>query len=164
MLEQWITFSLTNFTLVMFDLAVVFIILHRLIVGKALRESEIIFRWMVLFGLGFSGIYTFIVHAFFQSISAQNVGWAVSPFQTEVAMANLAFGVLGILSFKASLGFRLATTIGSVIWLWGDAINHIYLMVQSNNYHIGNAGSWMWMDIIIPLLLLVSVLHLRQGK
>ena len=42
--------------------------------------------------------------------SAPAVGWAPSPFQYEVGIADLTIGILGLGAFRASYGFRLATT------------------------------------------------------
>lgn len=160
----WLSMILSNFDLFMFDVAVVFIIFHRLIAGRRHLESEIVFRWIALFALGFTGIYAFIMHAFYPDLAATNIGWKPSPFQFEVALADLTIGVLGILSFLASYGFRLATVIASICFLWGAAAGHINQMIVTNNYALGNSGSWFWMDILIPLILLVCIIKLRPGK
>ena len=159
MQTNWIAWVLTNFAFVMFILAIIFIIVNR-VVSRS-KSAEIVYRWIALFALGVSGIYAFIMHALFPNLTAASIGWAVSPFQYEVAMANLAFGVLGIISFSASYGFRLATAIGATFWLWGDATGHIYQMVQFQNFAPGNAGSWFWMDILVPLILLICVFNLK---
>lgn len=164
MIGEWIAFLLNNFGLVMFILAAFIIIIHRVMVGKRLNEGEIVYRWIALLPLGLTGIYAFILHAFFPQISAENIGWATSPFQYEVAMANLAVGVIGILSFKASFSFRLATVIAATCWLWGDAIGHLIQIFQTGNYSVGNAGSWLWMDILVPLILIFCLIKLRSSK
>lgn len=157
-----IAFIFSNFSLVMFDVAVIFIIIHRLRV-KHLPESEIIFRWLSLIGLGCTGIYTFIMHAFFPAFTASHIGWITSPFQFEVAVANLAFGLLGICAYRASFGFRAATVLGSACWLWGAAAGHIYQIFKAHNYSVGNAGSWFWMDILLPLLMLLTLMQLKKA-
>jgi len=163
MLTECITWVLDNFGFAMFMLAVVFIVLHKLI-NRRIPESEAIFRWMALFALGFTGIYAFVVHAFYPTLGAMTIGWPSSPFQTEVAMANLGFGVLGILSFKASYPFRLATVIGSTCWLWGDAGLHTYEMIMQHNFSIGNAGSWYTLDVILPLILISALIKIKLSK
>lgn len=162
-MDEWLPFVLTNFNVVMFALAMIFIIFHRMFV-RHISENEIIYRWMAVFALGCTLIYTFVMHAFYPNITAISIGWPPSPFQYEVAIADLAFGVLAILSFRASYGFRLATVVGNTIWLWGDAIGHIIQMVTYHNFSVGNAGSWFWMDIIIPIILIICLTNLRPGK
>lgn len=161
MLSDCIAWAMNNFALAMFLLAAIFILLHR-IIKSSMHESEIVYRWVALFGLGFSGIYTFVMHVFYPEFTAQVIGWQTSPFQFEVGMSDLAIGILGILSFRASFGFRLATVIGGLLWLWGDAFGHVLQMISHHNYTLGNAGSWFWMDVIIPLILLMCILRMKK--
>lgn len=161
MIVKYVPWVLKNFSLAMLILAILFILLHKLI-RRHVPDSEIVYRWLAFFALGLSSLYAFVMHAFFPELAAKSIGWAVSPFQYEVAMANLAIGVIAILSFNASFGFRLATVIAAVFWLWGDAAGHIYQMVQFHNFNTGNAGSWFIMDIIIPLMLIITVRKLDK--
>ena len=59
---------------------------------------------MVTFGIGgFASITSFIAHFFFSDMVASSIGWPLgSPFQKEVAGANLAVGLLGFLGFLAA--------------------------------------------------------------
>jgi len=166
MFKDWITYTLNNFGLVMFILAIIIAIIDWPIQKILKRASgyEVFFRWIILLPLGITAIYAFIMHAFFPGTTAANIGWTNSPFQFEVAMANLGFGVIAIASFNASYGFRLATVIGSLFWLWGDAIGHLYQMIIHHNFAPGNAGSWFWMDIIVPLILLFLIKKLKYAK
>lgn len=157
-----ITQVLSNFSLAMFLLAVLFILLHAAVRFRHVAFFEIVFRWMALFALGFTGIYAFILHAFFADVAAAAIGWAASPFQYEVAMADLALGLLGVFSFKASFGFRLATVVAALAMLWGDASGHIYQMVVNGDFEPGNAGTWFWLDMIIPLILLICISRMSR--
>ncbi len=164
MSTDWIAWALSQFDVTMLLCALFFIVLHTIVRVKYVSFYEIIFRWLVLFSLGFTSLYTFVMHAFYPHMAAAVIGWAASPFQFEVAMADLAIGVLGVLSFRASYGFRLATVIASVCFLWGDAVGHMREMVVNNNFYPGNAGSWFWLDIFIPLILLICITHLKSKK
>ncbi|KTD21531.1 Uncharacterised protein [Legionella lansingensis] len=150
---------LGNFGLAMLALAVLMILINCL-VDRQLSFFEISFRWLSLLPLGVTAIYAFAMHAFFPNFTAEQIGWQNSPFQFEVAMANLGFGVIAILAFKASFGFRLATVIGNTLWLWGDALGHAAQILVARNYTIGNAGSWFWMDILMPLLLIICLIFI----
>lgn len=163
MLNAAMIWTLSNFDLAMFILAVIFILFH-LLFNRRLAFPEIVYRWIAFFALGLCGIYAFIMHAFFPTTAAAAIGWVTSPFQFEVAMADLSLGVLGILSFNANVGFRMATVVASICMLWGDAIGHLYQIFTFHNYSVGNAGSWLWMDIIVPLILLICVLNLKREK
>lgn len=164
MVSEWIKMLLVDFSAAMFYLAIIFIIIHKLIVGRRVPNAEIIYRWIALFPLGFVGVYTFIMHAFYPNLAAESIGWQVSPFQFEVAVADLALGVLGILSFRASYDFRLATVIASLVMLWGDAIGHEMDFMRTFNLIASNTGSWFLTDIFVPLILALCILKLRPGR
>lgn len=158
---DYIQFALSNFGLSMFALAFLFILIHLSLRIKHVTYAEIVYRWMALFALGFTGIYAAVMHLFFADVSAAAIGWATSPFQFEVGMADLALGLLGVISFRAHYGFRLATVIAAICMLWGDAIGHLYQMIMFLNFNSGNAGSWFAMDVIVPAILLLCIVKLK---
>jgi hypothetical protein len=164
MIRDWIAFGFINFAFVMFVLSILISLIDWPIQAIRKRASvfEVIYRWVAFFALGITGIYTFLMHAFLPDYTAASIGWQTSPFQLEVAVADLAFGILGVISARASYGFKLATVIGATVWLWGDAVGHTYQIIVHHNFSIGNAGSWFWMDIIIPLVLIICILKLKN--
>ena len=162
MLTTVIRWVFTNFGLFMALLAVIFSVIQRL-TNKKLNLSEILYRWFALFPLGLTAMYAFFLHAFFPDFTAASIGWPNSPFQYEVAMANLGFGMIAILSVYASYGFRLATVVGNTCWLWGDAIGHSYQIYRYHNFTIGNAGSWFYMDMFLPVMLLVCIANIKHA-
>ena len=108
----------------------------------------------MLFTLGFTGIGSFIGHVFYPDRIASIIGWQVgSPFQFEVGIANLSFGILAILSFWLRGSFLFAALLGNAILLWGDAIGHIRNIIETGNLASGNAGVYLWSDIFIPILI-----------
>ena len=162
-LQQLITFSLHNFGLIMLVVAAFFMLLHRIVTRGRVPEAEIVYRWIAVFSLGFTSIYAGIMHIFYPDIAAAAIGWINSPFQYEVGVADLGFGLIGLLSFKATYGFRLATVIGNTFWLWGNAIGHLNQIIMHQNFAFGNAGSWFWLDLVIPLLLIMSIRKLKSA-
>src|SRR5690349_8679309 len=109
MFAYWIQWLMMDFGLAMLFLSVFMILFHLAVRPRHLTLYEIIYRWVALFALGLTCIYSFVMHAFFPALSAAAIGWTPSPFQFEVAMADLALGILGVVSFRASYGFREAT-------------------------------------------------------
>lgn len=160
MFAQGIAGLLNHFSLVMLILALVISFFSGIV--SAIPINEQMFRWVALLAVGFTGVFTFIMHAFFPETSAAAIGWSTSPFQYEVAIADLTVGVLGLVAFNASVGFRAATVVADIIWQWGDAIGHIHQMITEHNFSSGNAGSWFWLDIIIPLILLITFIKMRS--
>jgi small-conductance mechanosensitive channel len=56
---------------------------------------EALFSYFILFSIAISYLYNFVLHVFFGEMTAQFIGWADSPFQTEVGFASLGFAVVG---------------------------------------------------------------------
>ena len=120
--------------------------------------AEQLLCWVLLLSVGVQGVYTFIVHVFFPAYSAANIGWAVSPFQFEVGIADLTVGVLGLIAFWANFSFRLAAGIAAIVWYGGDAVGHLRQMIVAHNYAPGNAGPWFWTDVLIPIVLVACLI------
>ncbi len=136
------------------------------ITSKALNGKRIVEIFLISFlviSVGFGSIWAFIGHFFLSAQVAANIGWAPgSPFQTEVAFANLAIGILGILCYWIRDNFWTATVISSSIFLLGDAYGHIINMIQYSNYAPGNSGSVLYMDIIGPIILIVLLIAYKS--
>ena len=161
-----ITGFFANLGIVFFCLAVVVAGARVLIkrIGNRDGVLEEFYRWITLLPAGLIGIYTFILHAFFPEVAAASIGWKTSPFQYEVAMANLGFGLCCILAFKAGYGFRVATVVGITCWLWGDAVGHIRQMILAHDFSPGNAGSWFWTDVLVPLSLIILMGSMKKPR
>ncbi len=82
-------------------------------------------------------------------------GWpAGNPFQREVAFANLALGVLGVLCLWFRGGFWLTMAIGISVFMLGAAFGHVKEIRATENRSPGNAGPILSTDILTPLVLL----------
>lgn len=119
--------------------------------------TEISLRFLVLINTGLGGILAFMGHAFNPDEIARKIGWAAgSPFQFEVAVANLSFGIVGIVSFWIGGTFRIAVATANVVFLLGCGYGHLRDMVLHGNTSPFNAGAVLWIsDIIFPLVLLL---------
>ena len=140
-------------------LVAVLVLLISKIRNKALNKKIIVKTFLLSFlviSVGIGSIWAFIGHLFLSEQVAASIGWvAGSPFQLEVAFANLAIGVLGILCYWIRGNFWTATVIVNSIFLLGDAYVHVINMLQFANYAPGNAGSVLYMDIIGPVILII---------
>jgi hypothetical protein len=154
-MDDVIYFALSNFTLT-------FLIVGLIASGVALVRAprpltmaavvEALFAYFLLFSIGFGFLYNFVVHTFFGEISAQNIGWADSPFQAEVGFASLGFAAVGFLAFRRSFDLRLAAVVGPALFLLGAAGGHVHEMIMAHNFAPGNAGVIFWTDILIPII------------
>jgi hypothetical protein len=129
------------------------------------RVAEIFLLWLLVIFVGLGGVFGFIGHTVFADRAAASIGWpAGNPFQTEVAVANLAFGVLGVLCYWFRSEFWLATVIGSSVWQLGDAVGHVQQIVVANNWSPNNAGPALYADVLVPLILITLLVIARQRQ
>ena len=144
-----ITTTISNLPVIMTALVIFFGVID--ILRKVDRTtSEIFIRKLMFLSVGIGGIWGFVVHAFFPVMSAKFIGWHTSPFQFEVAVANLGIGVAGVFGVYASRGYRIATTIFVTCFFWGAASGHIVQMINTSNFAPGNAGAIFWNDLLVP--------------
>lgn len=116
-----------------------------------------IIRYMLFLSVGFQGVYGFFKHFYYAEQTANRIGWKGGPFQSLVAMASLAFGVLGILCFWFPV-LWIATALGVSIFYLGAAYVHLQEMLNKRNTKPGNAGPIFYLDIIVPLTLWLAML------
>jgi hypothetical protein len=129
------------------------------------HAAEVFLVWFLVVWAGIGGVLSFLSHTLLADETARAIGWPTgNPFQSEVAVANLVVGVLGILCYWIRGNFWLATVIATSVWLGGDAVVHIYHIVVNHNYHPGNAGLPFYFDILLPLLLIVlEIIYRARG-
>ena len=165
-MQDLIVFLISNFTLTFFILSIIITAIALWMTPKPISKANIIdcvFAYFLLFNIGFSYAYNFVMHVFFGEIAAAFIGWSQSPFQLEVGFASLGFAVIGILSFWGNLGFRAATILAPTFFLWGAAGGHVYQMIVAHNYAPGNVGIIFWSDILIPVIgLALLFLHFKN--
>jgi hypothetical protein len=142
--------------LVLFCIAIVFTLIHFEMRRKESDFVEVFLSYILFFNIGFTGLIAFVGHLFKPNEIAALIGWPPdNPFQYEVGMADLAFGVLGVLSLYFRGLFWLATVTGACIYLLGDFVIHIneYMLGDTAPYNI---GILIWLsDLVIPLLLII---------
>jgi len=81
------------------------------------------------------------------------IGWGSTPFQFEVAVANLGFGLAGLVGFRQKFDFWFGVSIIWTTFLWGAAVGHLYQMIFHGNFAAGNVGMTLYMDILRPAIL-----------
>jgi hypothetical protein len=126
------------------------------------RCVEVLLLYLLVVFVGMGGLIGFLGHTLKAQEIALKIGWQPSPFQFEVAVANLAFGVLGILCIWRRGSFWTATGIGYGIFLLGCACGHIRDMTQHGNVAPYNVGPVLWLnDIAVPAVILMLLLWRR---
>jgi hypothetical protein len=129
------------------------------------RVAQIFLLWFLVIIVGVTGVVAFIGHTVFADATAHSIGWpAGNPFQSEVAVANLTVGILGILCYWMRGNFWIATVIGFSVWWLGDAVVHIRSIVVDANYASDNAGVTFYLDILVPVLLIALLVYYLTAK
>lgn len=136
------------------------------IIVSGTAVAEAILTWVLLVNIGFQGILAGFMHWYGPTAdkTAEKIGWAAgSPFQKEVAAADAAFGVLGILSFFIRDNFLVATVIGASVMLFWMGIGHMLDLKKNRNLSPYNAGSVVWFDLLVPVAMVVLLVLWKAG-
>lgn len=126
------------------------------------RIVQLLLLYLLVINVGFGSLLAWYGHTFMADEIARKIGWQPgSPFQFEVAFADLSWGVCGVLCIWLREGFWTATGIGSSVFLLGCAFGHIRQIIHEGNMAIYNAGPVLWIgDLAVPIAIL-ALLFLR---
>lgn len=124
------------------------------------RIVELLLLYLLAINIGLGCLLAWYGHTFMAAEIARKIGWQPgSPFQFEVAVADLSWGVCGVLCIWLRRGFWTATGIGSAVFLLGCAFGHIRQIVQERNMAVYNAGPVLWIgDLGVPITILILLL------
>jgi len=128
------------------------------------RKLEIVLIFLFAIGVAGNGIFNFISHFFISDVVAASIGWEVgSPFQLEVAFANLAIGALGIVATGRRDGFREATVLTVTIFAVGATIVHLMDIWATGNLAPGNTLQNVG-NLLRPALLIWALVADRRAE
>lgn len=126
--------------------------------------------WYVLWGVGISNLINFVFHSFLGDFSAQQIGWAQSPFQLELALASLGIGIAGVIAFPRRVGWlaKLVATVPPTVFMLGAGLGHIYQAITTGDSAFANSGPILYTDLVIPfwavLLLWLARVEERRAR
>ena len=86
---------------------------------------------------------------------AVSAGRPGSPFQFEVAVADLSYGVLGLMCIRWRGPFWLATGAATSVFFLGCNYGHLYDVFVNNNYAPDNYGLINLFEILWPAAVLI---------
>lgn len=133
-------------------------------IGLPFASAELspLVQWLLFLALGLLSLWSAFSHAVFTDRVARSIGWASSPFQHEIAGANLGIGLGAIAASVLGASAAWTMFVVAASFLWSAAAVHIADIVRSKNFAINNVGPIFWWDILTPLTLLMA-LALRAG-
>jgi 4-amino-4-deoxy-L-arabinose transferase-like glycosyltransferase len=128
------------------------------------RRLELFLIYLFSLGVAGSGIAGFISHFFISDIVAESIGWPTgSPFQLEVAFANLLLGILGLIAAGRRDGFREATVIAVTVFGVGATIVHLMDIFETGNLAPGNTVQ-NFANLLRPALLIYFLVASRRAE
>lgn len=141
---------------VFFWTAILGLFLGLILKHRKYTKSENALRLMFFWYVGLSFTYSGLMHIVFGPMVAISIGWAQSPFQFEVGLANLSIAALGFMAcFKPERYFQMGALIALSIFSIGAGFGHIYRLIAEHDYATDNAGTTLYIDIIAPLVMWV---------
>ena len=160
-MAELIQLILSNLATILFVVALLLALLPR---GNQPFSSRLL-DWLLLLAIGVSYVWGGIFHVFFPNIAASSIGWANSPFQYEIGVADIAIGIVAILSFWRSLEFKAAVVVYVALFSFGVAVGHIYQAAAAHDYAANNFGLLLIVTIaemvLLPLTLWQTWKHQR---
>ena len=164
-MEQALRFLLSDYSLWTVVLALVLGVLQTRNQFTISRAAEASLLWIAFWVLGVGGVYGFIVHIAFGPFIAEQIGWPNSPFQNEVAYANLMIGILGFSSFwNRKRDYLLAAMCAYSIWFFADGVGHVVSVVSNHDLAPSNAGVILYTDLLTPLLVVILLWISRHER
>ncbi|MFI9401417.1 DUF6790 family protein [Nocardia sp. NPDC052316] len=122
------------------------------------REAalEIWQRWWAVAALGCGSLWMTIAFLTVPDEMATVIGFTASPFQFEIAFANLGLAVLGFRAAAPSATARERITIGlgAGMFLWGALIGHLYQWFANGDHAPGNTGGVLVYDLLLPAVMI----------
>ncbi|MCU6668743.1 hypothetical protein M8013_08275 [Enterobacteriaceae bacterium H4N4] len=161
MIANAIRLILTNIPLVMFILASLIPLLrHR----QSGHYAERYLSWLLLLSIGVASLWAGLYHTLSPQTAAAFIGWQSSPFQFEMGMADIALGVVAIVSFWRGLEFKLAVVLWVAIEFAGLVYGHFHQLATTGDHQAGNAGILLGLTILhVVLLPLMWILARRAA-
>ena len=125
--------------------------LHTFIKGDKVA-ANVFLGYYIFIAVGLQGLLTGYWQIAKPEFVVDYVQWPYSPFLLELGMANIAFGVLGIFSLWRGQGWQAAAATGYGLFLFLTGIGHL-LDILHHGPTPGSAGSFLFGDLLVPLIL-----------
>lgn len=160
MIAQTIKLLLSNLTPVLFIVALVAASLSK----KPGPRAERYLSWLLLLSVGVASLWAGLFHVFLPKVASASIGWAPSPFEFEIGVADIALGVVAIASFWRSLAFKSAIALYAIVFYLGVTVGHVRQALASHDYAANNFGLLLVVTVLHVILLSALLLAAWRGK
>lgn len=154
------------FPVIFFAIALILALIHisRLKKRTNAKVIELLLVYIVVFNMGLQAIFAATFQALQPLQTAEKIGFAPSPFEFEVAMANLGMGIASLFVIFWRGRYILGPVIANTIFIYGAAYGHFFQAAKGDTAPY-NGGIFLWAgDIIIPtVILILTVFYYTTG-
>ena len=121
-------------------------------------------RWWAIGALGCGSLWMVIAFLTIPGAMATTIGFNQTPFEFEIAFANLGLAVMGFraASSNATARERVTVGLGAGMFLWGAAIGHVYQWFANGVHAPGNTGGVLVNDLAIPAVMIILAVWSRR--
>ncbi|WP_352235704.1 DUF6790 family protein [Lentzea sp. NBRC 102530] len=121
-------------------------------------------RWWAGAALGGGSAWLVVAFLVVPDEMAATIGFARTPFEFEIAFANLALAVLAFhaASASATTRERVLVGLGASMFLWGAVIGHVHQWFAAGNHQPGNTGGILIYDVLAPAVLIALALRAQR--
>jgi uncharacterized membrane protein len=156
--------------MMLFMLGITFaaIIIHLILMKKRSTKKilEVVLLYLLVITFGLGSLIAGAFHVFNGPATAKMIGWAPgSPFQYEVGIADMAFGLVCVLCLFVRGTFWLAAILANSFFLFGCMIGHVRSLAESGNLAAYNIGpNIIFSDFILPLVVILLYIAYSRIK
>ena len=109
----------------------------------------------VVYLIGWAMLGAGVSHLLFGKRISKTIGFAQSPYEIEVGWADLAMGIVALMSVHYSSDFALAIIFASSIYRVGCGIGHIRSMIRDHNFAPNNTLILV-INFLVPAFLIYA--------
>lgn len=117
------------------------------------ERLEMVLLYLLVLGLGTTGLWSFVGHYFMSDQVAGSIGWATgSPFQHELAFYHLGMGVVALLCVWIRDRYWIAAAVTPALFAMGAGVVHLQDFVGRGNAAPANWGASVLIgNLVIPV-------------
>jgi hypothetical protein len=125
---------------------------------------EELLRYLFIFPLGVQGLWAFTGHVFLPEESAGTIGWAPSPFQYDVGVANLGIGLASFYAAFSGFQARAAVAVAAGCFLAGAGYGHVMNILAGDTLSPGNSGPILVTNFLTPTVVLALLVAFPKAS
>ncbi len=129
---------------------------HTVSASGTRKRLEMVLLYVLVLGMGTTGLWNFVGHYFLSDQVARSIGWATgSPFQHELAFYHLGMGIVALLCTWIRDRYWIAAAVTPALFAMGAGVVHLQSFVIQGNTAPANWGASVLIgNLIIPVAVL----------